>query len=223
MKQPRNLQKRLRAPRAAAAAGILFAVLFGVSIVMVRLALPENLVVSSDWIETGASRINVALILMPFAGIAFLWFIGVIRDHLGVNEDRFMSTVYLGSGLIFLAMVFVSMSIAGAIIAGTKTIGRDLMGVDTITFGREMMMQITNVYAARMAGAFMMSLGSTWWRTGTMPRWLSFITFAAALMLLVIINLNLWVTLTFPIWVFVISLYILWRNLSTPEPKTSES
>ena len=70
--------------------------------------------------------------------------------------------------------------------------------------------------AARMAGAFMMSLGSTWWRTGTMPRWLSFVTFAAALTLLIIINLNLWVALIFPAWVLVISLYILVRNLNQP-------
>ena len=43
---------------------------------------------------------------MPFAGIAFLWFIGVVRDQLGEVEDRLFSTVFLGSGLLFLAMLF---------------------------------------------------------------------------------------------------------------------
>lgn len=33
------------------------------------------------------------------AGIAFLWFIGVIRDRSGAHEDRFFATVFLGSGL----------------------------------------------------------------------------------------------------------------------------
>jgi hypothetical protein len=47
------------------------------------------------------------------AGIAFLWFIGVIRDHLGDREDRFFATVFLGSGLLFVAMLF----ICGGIIA----------------------------------------------------------------------------------------------------------
>lgn len=57
---------------------------------------------------------------MPFAGIAFLWFIGVIRDRLGDHEDRFFASVFLGSGLIFLATVFVAMAIAGALLAGAS-------------------------------------------------------------------------------------------------------
>ena len=40
--------------------------------------------------------------LIPFAGIAFLWFIGVLRDRLGEQEDRFFATVFFGSGLLFL-------------------------------------------------------------------------------------------------------------------------
>jgi len=49
---------------------------------------------------------------LPFAGIAFLWFIGVLRDRLGELEDRFFATVFLGSGLLFLAMLFASCSSA---------------------------------------------------------------------------------------------------------------
>ena len=52
--------------------------------------------------------VAIAVNLVPFAGIAFLWFIGVIRDRIGQHEDRFFATVLLGSGLIFVAMLFVS-------------------------------------------------------------------------------------------------------------------
>ena len=52
--------------------------------------------------------VAIALNLLPFAGIAFLWFIGVVRDRLGEGEDRFFATVFLGSGLLFVAMLFVS-------------------------------------------------------------------------------------------------------------------
>ena len=45
--------------------------------------------------------------LVPFAGIAFLWFIGVVRDLIGDAEDRFFATVFLGSGILFVAIVFV--------------------------------------------------------------------------------------------------------------------
>ena len=58
----------------------------------------------------------LALNLVPFAGIAFLWFIGVLRDRLGEREDRFFATVFLGSGLLFLAMLFISAAVAGGII-----------------------------------------------------------------------------------------------------------
>jgi hypothetical protein len=45
-----------------------------------------------------------------------LWFIGVLRDRLGELEDRFFATVFLGSGLLFLAMLFTSAAVAGGII-----------------------------------------------------------------------------------------------------------
>ena len=49
---------------------------------------------------------TLALNIIPFAGIAFLWFMGVLRDRFGQQEDRFFATVFLGSGLLFLAMLF---------------------------------------------------------------------------------------------------------------------
>ena len=57
----------------------------------------------------------IALNLVPFAGIAFLWFIGVLRDRIGEREDRFFATVFLGSGLLFVAMIFVAAGIGGAL------------------------------------------------------------------------------------------------------------
>jgi hypothetical protein len=40
--------------------------------------------------------------LMPFAGISFLWFIGVVRDGLGRYEDKFFSSAFICSGVLFL-------------------------------------------------------------------------------------------------------------------------
>ena len=54
--------------------------------------------------------------LLPFAGISFLWFVGVLRDRLGQREDRFFATVFLGSALLFLAMIFTAASVAGGIV-----------------------------------------------------------------------------------------------------------
>jgi len=204
--------RRLTTPRAASLAGILFAVLFTTSLVLLRIALPTDLSKDPTWLQRGLDRIEIALALMPYAGITFLWFVGVVRDRLGEFEDQFFSTIFYGSSLLFLGMVFVSMAIAGGIVAGT----RQELQSDVIIFGRDVMLQISNVYALRMAGVFMISLGTIWWRTGLMPRWLAILTLVLALTLLLVVNLSVWVTLIFPGWVFLISLLILiWQYRTT--------
>ena len=112
---PRNpdrplTREALKTPRAAAIAEIVFAVLFTISIVLARLAVPAELGApdASAWLEANSRMVQLALSLLPFAGIAFLWFVGVVRDRVGASEDQFFSTVFFGSGLLFLAMVFVS-------------------------------------------------------------------------------------------------------------------
>ena len=72
---------------------------------------------------------------------------------------------------------------------------------------------ITSIYAARMSGVFMISLSTIWVRTRLMPRWLVFLTYALALGLLLTISSSLWVTLIFPAWVCVVSIYVLAANL----------
>jgi hypothetical protein len=200
--------RRLTTPRAAAVAGLLFALLFTTVLVLVRTALPGSQFRGSASVAQAAGQLRLAVILMPFAGIAFLWFLGVVRDRLGELEDRFFSSVMLGSGLLFLAMLFVAMAIAGAILAGSlRTTGPVDDGI--MRFGREVMLQISNVYALRMAAVFMISLATIWLRTGLMPRWIVVSTYVLALALLVVTSLSLWVTLVFPAWVSIVSLFIL--------------
>ena len=109
----------IRTPRAAGVAGIAFALLLGGALVLTRLAVPSAAESSTTWLtESGKRRaVELALNLVPFAGIAFLWFIGVIRDRIGEREDRFFATVFLGSGLLFVGMLFVGAAIAGGMLA----------------------------------------------------------------------------------------------------------
>jgi len=205
--------RRLTTPRAAAVAGILFSLLFTTCLILLRTAIPADPYSGTDWIEQGTQRITIALELIPFAGIAFLWFIGVVRDRLGRYEDQFFSTVFFGSGLLFLAMVFISMAIAGGMVAGYRLNPRITLDSRVIYFTRALMIELSNVYALRMAGVFMLSLGTIWWRTGLMPRWLVILTYLLAVSLLFIINLSLWVTLIFPAWVLIISVETLVLNM----------
>jgi hypothetical protein len=201
--------KTLTTPRSAALAGVAFAVLFGASIVLLRLSIPEDPLAGTALSDSARTRLGAALGLMPIAGIAFLWFVGVVRDRVGELEDRFFSTVYLGSGLLFLAMIFVSMALVGGILA---TVGSEVSQTgqrEIAAFARAVMLQVTNVYALRMAAVFMISLSTTWHRSGTAPRWLVVATYVIAVCLLVVTNLSVWVALIFPGWVLLVSVYVL--------------
>jgi hypothetical protein len=209
-------RRRLTTPRAAGIAGILFAVLYSTAQVLIRLALPESSVDSEAWLANQSGTVVFALSLMPFAGIAFLWFIGVVRDRLGSHEDRLFATVFLGSGLLYLCLIFVASAIAGGLIA-TYNASPQLLGNPIFLYGRLVARQITNIYGLRMAGVFMTSLATIFLRTGVMPRWIAFVTYALALLLLLSLSLSIWLTLIFPAWVFMISVLILIANYRRKE------
>lgn len=217
--QERDL--RLTTPKSAAAAGIIFALLFATSLILIRLSLPGDLSRDMEWVAQAGERLSIALILMPFAGIAFLWFIAVIRDRLGELEDRFFATVFFGSSLLFLGMVFVAMAVAGAMMASFAIEGNEAIHQDIIFFGRALMFQISNIYALRMAGVLMVSLATIWWRTQLMPRWLVGLTYLLAVALLLVVSLHLWITLLFPAWVLLVSVYVLLQSHRGKMPVTT--
>lgn len=197
---------RLSTPRAAAFAGVLFALLFGAALFLIHAALPEGAEPGSQWLSAGSAKLKVAAILMPFAGICFLWFMGVVRDGLGRYEDKFFSTVFIGSGLLFLAMMFVASGVG----AGLERSGA-LMHSDVATFGQMLLLTISKTYALRMAAVFMISLATIWLKTGLMPRWLVGVTYLVAVLLLLGSDVTMWLTLVFPCWVLVVSLLLLIR------------
>jgi hypothetical protein len=196
-------------PRAAAVAGILFAVLFSCSYVLIRLATPPDITDLNAWTDTTRRMVSIALALIPLAGVAFLWFIGVVRDRLGAFEDQFFATVVQGSALLFLAMTFAAFAFAAGMFSALGVAGGHITSPDTWVLGRAVMSQIFNMYALKMASVFMISLSTLWLRTGLMPRWLSYISYAAALLLLFSLSLSLWMVLWFPAWVLFVSTYFL--------------
>ena len=209
------IQVRARAttPRAAAVAGILFSILLIAGLVLIRISVPADPQDAGDWLSSGRENVNLALNLLPFAGIAFLWFIGVIRDRLGQNEDRFFATVFLGSGLLFLAMLFTSAGIAGGVISFYGVTPGMLIDSGLYTFGRTVTYEIMNVYTMKMAAVFMITTCTLSLRTDIIPRWMAFLGLVLALFLLLGTGSFYWAPLVFPLWVLLISVYILLANL----------
>ena len=128
----------LRTPRAASVAGIIFSVLMITALVLLRISAPAHPGAGSQWLTDSGRRaaVAVALNLVPFAGIAFLWFVGVLRDRIGEREDRFFATVFLGSGLLFVAMIFVAAAVGGALIAAAA-VSSQLPGAGTLALSQQ--------------------------------------------------------------------------------------
>jgi hypothetical protein len=206
----------LRTPRAAAVAGVAFSVLLISSLVLLRISVPAEPSVPGTWLTDSGKRTAVAigLNLIPFAGIAFLWFIGVIRDRIGAHEDRFFATVFLGSGLLFVGMMFVAAAVAGGIIAGVSAPGSP--GADTLVLGRNVTSLLLNVYAMRMAAVFTLTTVTIARRTKIVSRWLTVTGLATALVLLVGVGISPWAELLFPAWILAISIDILAAGASAP-------
>jgi hypothetical protein len=204
--------RKLRTPRMAAIAGIIYSVLSITTFTIVNLNVPSVNEDTGAWLETSSGPVTLALALIPFAGIAFLWYMGVLRDRVGLLEDHFYSTLFLGSGLLYLAMVFTGAAIAGGIMTAYALAPTIVTEGDVYIFARAVMHRINNVYSIRMAGMFMFVLATIWVRTGVMPRLLALITYALALVLLVSVSFVPWITEVFPVWVLLVSIYVLVVN-----------
>jgi hypothetical protein len=199
----------LKTPRAAAFAGIIFSVLMITALTLLRLSVPASPATAGIWLTDSAHRAAVAvgLNLVPFSGIAFLWFIGVLRDRIGEREDRFFATVFLGSGLLFVGMLFVAAATAGALVAVAASSAQP--GSDTLSLGRNVTTSLLNVYAMRMAAVFTLTTVTIARRTQIVSRWLTLAGLACAVVLMVGIGISPWVELLFPLWILALSLDIL--------------
>lgn len=206
----------MNAPRWIAVSGILFSVLDIISLVLLRLSAPADPADPGNWLIDASFRncVVTALNLIPFTGIAFLWFMAVLRNRIGSHEDRLFATVFLGSGLLFVAMLFAAASVSRGLM--DTFIDGPPGQSDSYRFGRSLAHSLMNTFGVRMAAVFMFVTSSIGLRTGVLARWVSLFGFACGLVLLTMITSFAWIGLLFPIWVLVLSTYILFTEMRSP-------
>jgi hypothetical protein len=200
---------------------VVFSVLFATSLIIIRSAVPTYRADFGSWMSDPSrlATVRFAVQLVPFAGIAFLWFIGVLRNRVGVLEDQFFSTVFLGSGLLFVASLFASAAFAGALVDAVTQDHLRFGNGDALFLMRQLIGKSVNVFAIKMAGVFIVSTSTIVLRTGVLPRWLSFLGYACALVLLLAITNWPWIALLFPFWMMVLSVRILLAEFRpAPQP-----
>jgi hypothetical protein len=222
-RNPDKYEQEIRSPRSAAIAGFIFSGLLIFQMVLaasigadMRGVFRRDLL--AEWLQVG----DLILGAVPFAGIAFLWFTGVIRDWLGDREDRFFSTVFFGSGILYVAMLFVYAAVMGAVLGTYALADKIILDNDVLIFGYTLVNEILANYALRMAAVYMFSIGSLLTRTGRAPRWLVILTFLVAAGFLIFAGTVRWARYIFPGWVILISLYILVENYRQGKNDQSE-
>ncbi|MGO4173231.1 hypothetical protein [Bosea sp. TAF32] len=212
MPPPHQAPDGLKTPKAAGVAGILFSVLLLSALVLVLQTLRLHPQDPGDWVGTQSWKVALALNLIPFAGIAFLWFMGVLRDRLGDRENSLFATVFLGSGFLFIGMLFVAASAIGAILLTHAARPGELAGSVTFTLARSFAYNLASIYAMKVSSVFLITASTIVLRTGITGRWTAFAGYAAATVILVGSHLVDWTFLVFPIWVLIVSCDILIRE-----------
>jgi hypothetical protein len=219
MTSPMGLeQSALRTPRSAAFAGMIFALLTLASLVTVHFALPHAPADSAELLTTSPKRdlLLIGLSLIPFAAVAFLWFVGVVRDRVGEREDRFFSTVFLGSGLLFVAVLLVGEAVAAGMIMNLEP--KDAAAAAPVWWDATRNISNELLEAAlQMAGVFTTATATLLWRTRAAPRWLTLSGTVLSVLLIFALYLTQWIGLLFPVWIFALSLYILVVARRDPE------
>jgi hypothetical protein len=205
-----------RTRRSAAIAGILFGVLLLIATVMMRLALSDDSYASLRSDGERRRLIRLSLELVPFAGIAFLWFIGVVRERLGAVEDRLFSTVFLGSGLLFLGLLFSGAATASSMVLMLEGPNANS---DVWAYGLDTSQGLISIYAMRMAAVFTVSVSTVGLRAAALPRWVSYTGYLVALALLLGAADQRWIQLLFPSWVLLLSVILLVQSPVEPESR----
>lgn len=204
----------------AAIAGLLFSALYIAAFMAVR-GLPrpswsdEEILAYHASNEVGFVKL-VALYAVPFAGIAFLWFLAAFRHHvhrLAGSESMLLSTVQILTGAIYVTLQFcAAASIVTVVLtlddAGTPTAA----DIDAVRPFLMLGDTILVVFALRAAAVFMITGTTRALRSGLFPRWYARVSYALALVLVLTIAQVRAVTLVFPLWIAVASILVLVRR-----------
>jgi hypothetical protein len=157
----------------------------------------------------------VALYLVPFAGIAFLWFLAAFRDRvskLAGTENMLLSTVQILSGSIYIAMQF---SAAASIVTVVLTLDAGTPTAAAVQTVRPFLVlgdTILAVFALRAAAVFMISGTTRALRAGLFRPWHAYLSYALALVLLLTAAEVRATSLIFPLWIGAVSIRILLRR-----------
>jgi len=208
-----------RSARTAIFSGIVFAGLFTAGLVLInqipRLDSPDSTYAAFYATGSGGVLVTVGLYIVPFAGIAFLYFMMAFRALLDRPADLTQG-LQLASGVVYVCMLFAGSAAAGAValMLHFADVPAPPVSVDrvltSIGYG------LVFVYGVRVAGMFTITTTTLARRAGLMPRWLAILSYLMAAFLLVTTTTQPAALLAYPAWVLLVSLVLFRRASARP-------
>ena len=201
-----------------AIAGLVFSALFVIAWFLLREspsfdATNEELVAYYGDPDQRRNSMIAGLYVVPFAGIAFIWFMAALRDRYlryATREDTILSTAHVVAGALVVASLFTlaAVELAVAWLAETGA-SFDVDGARSLlAFGDAS----SNIMALRSAAVFVGVSATRAVRSGLFPRSYGVLSLLTALALLLVYEALPVVTLLFPAWVAGSSVLILLRR-----------
>ena len=208
----RSLRK---AAMLTAGVGIAFSVLFTISFVLL-LDLPTTDATDAEIIAYYASPervlpVAVGLYLLPFAGIAFLWFIVALRLWSAASTKRLnnlQSNLQLISGIVFVALFFVGAAAMSVLASSVQYADGPIDPVAARQFpifGKTVIL----FFAMRMAAMFVFTSSALGRTARILPGWFAWVGFLVGIFLLFSATLTAELVLVFPAWVAGLSVILL--------------
>jgi hypothetical protein len=167
--------------------------------------------------------IVAGLYLMPFAGIAFLWFVVALRMWIkeSSREDALFSNVQLVSAIVFIGLFFAAAAAESVLAVSIDSMGAEFeisMARQFPQYGSALLL----VFAMRMASVFVFTTSTIGLKHRILPKWFVWSGYIVGLFLLLSATISPLLILVFPIWVLVLSVFLLVRARNMPmEPQGS--
>jgi hypothetical protein len=166
-----------------------------------------------DYYGSASSRrlLLVGLYLMPFAGMAFVWFIVALRMWEEGSSHRrsiLQSNLQLISGIVYVSLFFVGAAASSVVASSIQFADGEFdpaVARQFPVFGTTVIF----VFAFRMAAMFVFTTSAILLRAGILPRWFAWMGYAVATFLLLSASFQQWFVLVFPVWLIVLSALLL--------------
>ncbi|HMR95900.1 MAG TPA: hypothetical protein PKE05_10200 [Microthrixaceae bacterium] len=210
----------------AALAGVIFAALFVAGWLLTQQSPPleaprDELVRYYTDPDQRWASVAAGLYVIPFAAIAFIWFMAALRDRYlrsGGRENVLLSTAQLVSGSLYVMALFSSAAVELALVWMADQPPDANFDVDAartmVAFGAA----LSQIVALRTGAVFIAISTTRAMRSGLFPRWYGVLSTIGALLLMFTYTTFPLTGMLMPIWVIVTSALVMVRRVTHANP-----